>query len=85
MSSHVPNDLTRLPKSDDDSTRYRPAATNSAAFSPKRDSDTDLVTPEQRARWEGQDVETREPINVRPVLSENGKKGPVSGGSMAAS
>jgi formylglycine-generating enzyme required for sulfatase activity len=40
MTSHVPNDLTRLPKSDDNSTRNHPAATNSAAFSPKRDGDT---------------------------------------------
>ena len=79
MSSHVPNDQARLPKSDDDSTRYRPAETNSAAFIPKGDSDTDLVTPEQRAHWEGKETENREPINVRPVLSENGKKGPVSG------
>jgi formylglycine-generating enzyme required for sulfatase activity len=79
MSPPVPNNLTRLPKSDDDSTRYRPAETASAEFRPKRDGDTDLVTPEQRALWEGRKTEERTPINLRPVLSENGKKGPVSG------
>ena len=79
MSTPVPNDLTHFQRSADDTSRYCPAETASAEFHPKRDSDTDLVTPEQRALWEGRTTADRTPINVRPVLSENGKKGPVSG------
>lgn len=82
MSSHLPDDGTNLPRSDDDSTRYRPANSpshsGSSQFTFKLDDETDLVSPEERARWEGREDE-RPAINLRAVLSENGRKGPVSG------
>ena len=70
----------QLPRSDGDSTRYPPADSGTAQFTFPRDEDTDLVSPDERARWEGRVGEdARTPINLRPVLSANGRKGPVSG------
>ncbi len=82
MSVHPPEDPAALPRSDDDSSLYRPADSSTARLGLRRDDDTDLVTPEERARWEGRAKdadEVRTPINLRPVLSEHGRKGPVSG------
>lgn len=77
MSSTPP----ALPGSDDDSARYRPdeAASHagSSRFTFNLADETDLVTPEQRAAWEG-DGGDQVP-RLRPVLTDNGRKGPVSG------
>ena len=82
MSSPQSPDGTSLPRPDDDSGRYRPADTpshsGSTHFTFKLDDETDLVSPQERARWEGREEE-RPAINLRPVLSEHGRKGPVSG------
>jgi formylglycine-generating enzyme required for sulfatase activity len=40
--------------------------------------DTNLVTPEERARWEGNGKKSSIPL-PRPLLSDDGRKGPVSG------
>jgi formylglycine-generating enzyme required for sulfatase activity/succinate dehydrogenase flavin-adding protein (antitoxin of CptAB toxin-antitoxin module) len=81
------SDDSPLPRSDDDSTRYRPANTPSTSGSTrfvfKLDDETDLVSPEERARWEGREDE-RPAINLRPVLSDRGRKGPVSGAQWPA-
>ncbi len=96
MPTHPPSDGTQLPRSDDDSTRYRPADTSraddsrrsgaaatggddSSRFTFPMEDETDMVSPEERAKWEGKGGESPQPINLRPVLSEKGRKGPVSG------
>lgn len=82
MPSHPPDDGSLLPRSDEGSSRYRPANTpshsGSSHFTFKLDDATDLVTPEERARWEGRE-EGSPAVNLRAILSENGRKGPVSG------
>lgn len=82
MSTHQPPNDAPSPRSDDDSARSRsadaPPHGGSSRFELKLDDETDQVSPEVRARWEGREDE-RPAVNLRAVLSENGRKGPVSG------
>jgi formylglycine-generating enzyme required for sulfatase activity len=70
----IPGDgASRLPRSDDDSSLYRPADSG-----PGVEDDTVRASPEERARWAEGGSERRRPV-VRQVLSDTGRKGPISG------